>query len=123
MRHAAWLCTLVLVSLLTAARAADEKVDLTGQWDFELELMGMTGTPEFTFKQEGEKLTGTYKGQFGEAELTGTVKGSDIEFSFEIQAGATATYKGKIEKDGTLKGEANYADQATGPFTAKRKKE
>ena len=40
-----------------------------------------------TFKQDGEKLTGHYSGQLGEADLTGTVKGQDIEFKFaaEIQ--------------------------------------
>ncbi len=103
-----------------AARGADDKVDVTGTWDVEIEVGGNQGTPVFTFKQEGEKLTGKYKGQLGEADVTGTVKGSDIEFSFETQ-GAKIVYTGKIDKD-TMKGAANYADQATGDWTAKRKK-
>ena len=31
-----------------------------------------SGTPIFVFKQSGEKLTGTYSGLMGNAELTGT---------------------------------------------------
>ena len=34
------------------------------------------GSPSFEFKQEGEKLTGTYSGKFGKAALTGTVSGA-----------------------------------------------
>src|SRR4051812_48433702 len=61
---------LVSVGLSRAARAADEKVNVTGTWKFEVDLSGNQGTPTFEFKQEGEKLTGKYKGQFGEADLT-----------------------------------------------------
>jgi hypothetical protein len=104
---------------LAAAQAADDKVDISGTWNAEVDLGGMQGTPTFTFKQDGEKLTGKYKGQFGDAELTGKIKGKDIEFSFEIQPGAKATYTGTIDKD-TMKGNANYADQASGTWTAKK---
>jgi hypothetical protein len=95
--------------------------DVSGDWDAKVDIAGNQGTPTFSFKQDGEKLTGTYKGQFGEAELTGTLKGSDIEFSFEIQAGAKAVYKGKLE-DGKLKGTCDYAGQAEGTWTAEKKK-
>lgn len=101
-------------------KAKTDKVDVTGNWAFEVDLGGQQGSPEFTFKQEGEKLTGKYKGQFGEADLTGKVKGAEIEFSFEGQ-GAKVVYTGTIDKD-TMKGKANYADQLTGTFTAKKKK-
>jgi hypothetical protein len=107
----------------STARAADKKVDLTGTWEFTVDIAGQTGTPEFTFKQKGNELTGRYKGQFGEKDLTGTIKGKDIEFSFEIQEGAKAVYVGTVEKDGTMKGKTDYAGQASGEWTGKRKKE
>ena len=44
------------------------------------------GTPTITFKQDGEKLTGKYAGQLGNADLTGTVKGNAIHFTFTIDA-------------------------------------
>jgi hypothetical protein len=105
----------------TAALAADDKVDLTGTWEVTIEIGGQTGMPVFTFKQEGEKLTGKYKGQFGEAEVTGQVKGKDVEFAFEPQEGSKIVYKGTIDGD-TMKGTADYAGQASGDWKAKRKK-
>jgi hypothetical protein len=111
---------LALSALPVAARAAD-KVDVSGTWLVEVEINGMQGTPEFTFKQDGEKLTGKYKGQFGNADVKGTLKGNEIEFSFDVQGEAKITYTGTVEKDGTMKGKANYADQAMGTWTAKKK--
>jgi hypothetical protein len=102
-----------------AARGAEDKIDVTGTWNFEIDIAGNQGTPVFTFKQDGEKLTGKYKGQFGEKDITGKIKGNEIEFSFEIQDDAKAVYTGTIEKD-AMKGKANYADQATGEWTAKK---
>jgi hypothetical protein len=77
--------------------------------------------PEFTLKQEGDKLAGTYKGQFGEKDVTGTVKDGAVEIRFELQDGADAVYTGKIDGE-TMKGTADYAGQASGDWTAKRKK-
>jgi hypothetical protein len=102
----------------TSVRGADEKVDITGTWDVEIDINGMQGMPVFTFKQEGDKLTGKYKGQFGEADVTGKIKGAEIEFSFEAQ-GAKIVYTGKIDKD-TMKGTADYAGQASGDWKAKK---
>jgi hypothetical protein len=106
--------------LQATTASADDKIDVSGVWDFEVEIAGTQGMPNFTFKQDGEKLTGKYKGQFGSADVTGKVKGKDIEFAFEIQGGAgKVVYKGTIDKD-TMKGEVNYADQANGTWTAKK---
>ena len=101
------------------AMAADDKIDVTGTWNVEIELAGQSGKPVFTFKQEGEKLSGKYMGQFGEADVTGTLKGNAIEFSFEAQ-GAKVVYKGTVDKD-TMKGQADYAGQAMGDWKAKKK--
>ncbi|HEY1599732.1 MAG TPA: hypothetical protein VGG64_09030 [Pirellulales bacterium] len=98
-----------------------KKIDVTGTWNVEIELGGNSGTPEFTLKQEADKVTGKYKGQFGDADLTGKVTGDQIEFSFEVQGNKIA-YKGTIAKD-SMKGEADYAGQAEGTWTGKRKVE
>lgn len=108
-----------LLVAVSAARAADDKVDITGTWAVEIEIGGQQGMPEFTLKQEGKKLSGKYKGQFGDADVTGTVNGKDVEFSFEAQ-GAKITYKGTIDRD-TMTGTADYAGQATGDWKAKKK--
>jgi hypothetical protein len=113
---------LVCIGLATtSASRADEKADVTGTWTFEVDLGGNQGTPTFTFKQAGEKLTGKYQGQFGEADVTGSVKGNHIKFAFEVEAGRKVVYTGTIEKD-SMKGKADYGEVGSGTWTAKRKK-
>jgi hypothetical protein len=101
------------------ASAASGKTDVTGEWAFAVETAAGSGSPSFTFKQSGEMLTGQYKGQLGEAPVTGTVKGDEINFSFDISQGKVV-YKGKIE-NGMIKGTLSLGDLGSGTFTAKRK--
>ena len=111
----------VLSAPYTNAQAA--KVNVTGKWLFNVETGGGSGTPTMTFTQDGEKLTGKYQGQFGEADLTGTVKGQDIAFSFNVDAQGTAVafkYTGTIENKDALKGKVEIAGLGEGTFTAKR---
>jgi len=73
------LATLSLLLLCAASQLAtadakstsqqeNAKVNVTGAWLFQVETPNGTGSPTFNFKQEGEKLTGQYKGAFGERE-------------------------------------------------------
>ena len=106
-----------------APAAAADKTDVSGAWAFTVETPAGSGTPSFTFKQEGEKLTGQYKGAFGEAPLTGSVKGNKIDFSVKVQVegqDATINYTGTVEKDGTMKGTVTLGDLGSGTWTAKR---
>lgn len=113
----------MLVAAMSAARvAAQAKVDVTGKWAFNVETAAGAGTPTFTFKQDGEKLTGRYTGAFGEADVTGTIKGADITFSFAADAQGTAvksTYTGTVDKD-TMKGKLVIEGFGEGTFTAKK---
>ncbi|HEY7181079.1 MAG TPA: hypothetical protein VIC84_06655 [Blastocatellia bacterium] len=104
-----------------AAPSSGDKIDVTGSWSVTVETEAGSGTPSFTFKQEGEKLTGHYKGLLGEADLTGTVKGDKIEFSFKVtsQIEGTVTYSG--ETDGkTIKGKVSLAGVGEGTFSGKK---
>ena len=100
--------------------SASDKTDISGAWVFQVETSAGSGSPTFTFKQDGEKLTGDYKGAFGEAPLTGTVKGGKVDFEIKGQQG-TLTYTGTIEKDGTMKGTVQLGDVGSGTWTGKRK--
>lgn len=124
------MCALAFVSALTmsaaiAQEARKEGVNVTGDWVFQVETDAGSGSPTFTFKQDGEKLEGDYKGAFGEARLTGTVKGTVISFSFTADAQGTkltCTYEGTVEKDSnSIKGKVKLGDLAEGTFTGKRK--
>ena len=101
--------------------AEGEKIDVTGTWTFTVETAMGTGSPTFKFKQDGENLTGHYAGAFGEAELTGTVKGNEITYSFKatIQDGdVTLIYSGTATKD-SITGKVK-SDLGEGTFTARR---
>jgi hypothetical protein len=116
---------LVAVAVLcgTIGVAAQAKVDVTGKWIFNVETAAGSGTPTMTFKQEGEKLTGHYSGQLGEADLTGTVKGDAIEFKFAVDVqGQTlnATYSGTVDGKDSMKGKVDLVGLGEGTFTAKR---
>ncbi len=97
--------------------------DISGKWAFSVELDMGGGDPVFTFQQEGEKLTGTYSGAAGKADLTGSVKGDQVEWKFTAQyQGMTfdVVYDGTIESDSAMKGTCDYGGQASGTWTAKR---
>jgi hypothetical protein len=120
-----WYAALVICALMvSAAQAQAPKFDVTGTWAFEVQTDQGGGMPTMTFKQEGEKLTGKYSGTFGEADLTGTIKGADITFTFggEIQGQViTSTYKGTVESNTSMKGTLDIAGVGSGTFTAKKK--
>jgi hypothetical protein len=112
---------LLMGASLASAQVA--KVDVTGKWAFNVETAAGSGTPTMTFKQDGEKLAGKYNGQFGEADLTGTVKGQDIAFTFNVDAQGTMLnfkYTGTIENKDALKGKVEIVGLGDGTFTAKR---
>jgi len=110
--------TVLLLALLSAAALAH---DISGKWTFQVETDAGSGAPTFVFKQAGEKLTGTYSGLFGTAELTGTVKGNEVEFSFEAgtpDQKLKIVYKGKIEAADKMKGSADLGGMGSGTWTA-----
>lgn len=115
---------LAVIALLSSGTVLAQKgTDVTGEWAFTVQTDQGGGNPTFTFKQDGEKLTGKYSGTFGTADLTGTVKGNAITFTFNIDAQgqqATATYKGTVEKT-TMKGTMDIAGMLNGTFTATKK--
>ena len=105
-----------------AAAPAGSAINMTGAWEVEVETSAGSGTPSFTFKQEGEKLTGHYKGQLGEADLTGTVKGGQVDFSYKLtgQVEGTVVYTGTTDGK-TMKGKVSLAGLGEGTFTGKKK--
>ena len=96
--------------------------NISGVWNATVETAQGTGNPVFTFKQEGDKITGNYKGTFGEAPLTGTLKGGDISFSFKVDVqgqNVELTYTGKVDGS-NMKGKAKLGDFGEANWTAKK---
>ena len=118
---AAWV--LVFASVAFAGQAS--KVDVTGKWQFTVQTDAGTGTPTVTLKQDGEKLTGHYSSEtLGEADLTGTIKGTDVKFSFNANLqGQTVpvAYSATVDGKDSMKGTIDIAGgMASGTFTAKK---
>ncbi len=113
------VCLCAAILAVGGSAAAQDKIDVSGTWVFQVETSAGSGSPTMTFKQQGETLTGKYSGQLGDAELKGTVKGSQIQFTFDPGVGVVI-YTGTIE-NGAMKGKVELGDQASGTWTAKRK--
>jgi hypothetical protein len=106
-----------------AAPATDGRIDVSGTWIMAVETGAGSGTPTVLLKQDGEKLTGQYSGQLGEAPVTGTAKGSAVEFGFDISVQGTpfhVTYVGTADPT-SMKGAVKLGDLGEGTFTGKKK--
>ena len=115
MRVAALVVAAVVIAMAAPASVA-------GVWQFTVELEMGTGRPVVTFKQDGEKLTGTYEGRYGASQLEGTVKENKIEFSISVVAEGTTvtgTFTGTYADD-KMSGEVEYEGAGGGSWTAVR---
>jgi hypothetical protein len=120
---AAALIVSFAASLASAGQGA--KFDVSGTWAFDVQTDAGGGSPTLVFKQEGEKLTGHYSGStLGEAELTGTVKGAQIDFGFTASVQGNqlpVTFKGTLDSVTSMKGTLEITGLGTGTFAGKKK--
>jgi hypothetical protein len=93
------LGALFAVAAFAVAQVANA-ADVTGTWIMAVETGAGSGSPTFVLVQKGEALTGSYKGQLGEAQVTCTVKGDEVTIQYKIDAQGqplTVTYSGKVD--------------------------
>ena len=112
----------LLIALFIGANPlfAQNKIDLTGTWALNVETDMGSGTPTFILKQDAEgKITGTYTGQLGDTELTGTIKDSVFHIEFSVQDNLVK-YDGEVENE-SMSGKMEIGAMATGTFTGERK--
>lgn len=98
---------LVLGLMVGGAAVAQGNANVAGKWESKFTTaQGDTRTATFTFKQDGNKLTGTISGGMGgETPLEGTVKGKEVKFTVtrqtpngEMKSEYTATVEGDTMK-------------------------
>ena len=109
---------LLAIAAFTVAQLASA-ADVTGTWIMAVETGAGSGSPTFILVQKGEALSGSYKGQLGEAQVTGTVKGDEvtIEYKVEGQGGTLAVkYSGKTDGK-TMSGRVSLGQLGEGTFT------
>ncbi len=105
-------------------KEAAAAVDVTGTWDIAVETPQGSMALVTTFKQEGEKLSGTQTSQMGDTALEGTVKGPDIAFVIVVNMQGQdlrIAYTGKIEGD-AMSGAIEFDSFGTSTWAAKKRK-
>jgi hypothetical protein len=117
----------LVVLTLGLAFATMAAADISGQWTASFDTQIGTQNYTYTFKVDGEKLTGTAKSDNGQSELTdGSVKGDEVKFTENLDMQGTAiaiTYTGKIADNDTINFTRQVGDFATETLVAKRAKQ
>lgn len=110
-----------VLALAGVAFAADIDGTWTATFDTQIGEQHYT----YTFKADGEKLTGTAKNDWGERPIEdGTIKGDDIAFTENVEFQGqkiTIKYMGKLSGD-EIKFTRQVGTFATEEIVAKRKK-
>src|SRR6266540_7011779 len=72
-KHIITAITIITAAFLLAAAltVGAQSTNVSGNWKLAFETPNGAANPSLVLKQEGEKLTGTYKGRFGESPLEG----------------------------------------------------
>jgi hypothetical protein len=109
------LCVLSVPALAQTAQVA-------GEWDLTITSPQGSNTTRAVLKQEGDKITGVFKGQRGELPLQGSVTGKEIKVTFTVRFqdnDLPITLKGNVDGD-TMKGTADFGGFAEGEWSGKR---
>jgi hypothetical protein len=117
----------VVVAFLCVAvqPAGAQTANVAGTWILEVTTDNGVTTPSMMLVQQGETLSGTYTSEaLGQAELAGTVLGSEIRISFVASVQGQSipvVYEATIDENGRMSGTIDVADgMVTGTFTATR---
>lgn len=100
---------------------AQKHANVNGTWKMNVETSMGSGTPVFELKHASDTtFTGTYKGQLGEAPVTGKIKAKAIHLQFTV-SGNLVEYDGTVDRD-AMKGSVKLGSMATGTFSGNRSK-
>jgi hypothetical protein len=113
--------SLLAITFFIAAPTAQS--DLTGTWavSFDTPQGAMDATA--TFKQDGDKLTGTISGPQGDVPLEGSVKGRAFTFTIDVpgpNGQLLINLAGELDGD-SIKGTFDFG-QGMGDWSGKRNK-
>jgi hypothetical protein len=103
------------------ALAQDPHAKVDGRWKMTVETTAGNGNPVFELKHLTDStLSGTYKGQLGDAAVKGTIRVKKIHLEFEVSANIIV-YDGTVDGD-SMKGLLKLGTMAEGSFTGVREK-
>lgn len=137
-KHLLFMVILFLIGLVGTGLTQNQtkSVNVAGEWDITIEFYAVKGHHTVIFTQDGDSLTGIYRGKFKKGDLThswreiryaetdkGTVKGDSIDFTGHLRHGPLGInyhYTGKVTGD-AMKGTVDMGEYGVVPFSAKRK--
>jgi hypothetical protein len=112
---------IMLVSLLLVAQMT-MATDLTGTWTTSVQSQAGKTSSILILVQKGETLTGTYKGELGEAQLSGSIKDNQVTLAFQTETQGVpiaVTYSATVSED-SRSGKVFVAGFGEGAFSAVR---
>jgi hypothetical protein len=113
----------IAAALLLWAGDARAQTTVAGDWDITIQSMQGTNSVRVTFKQDGEKLSGTLRSPMGELPFEGgTLVGNDLKFAFTVPVQGQPleiTMTGKLDGE-SIAGKAQFGGFGEGDWTAKR---
>ncbi|HUN60454.1 MAG TPA: hypothetical protein VMU53_00605 [Candidatus Sulfotelmatobacter sp.] len=111
-------CAVLLVFLCALQSVAGDAPNVAGTWN--ISVTGDAGSAQQTvvLKQDGSKITGTFKGPRQSGRLEGSIDGNQI--SFHVSTHVPLDYKGTVDGE-TMKGTMTGKGK-TGSWTATRSK-
>ena len=113
----------VALLALAAPAAAQETVDVSGEWEITAETPRGTRTRSVSFEQVGDSLSGTMETPMGTAPISeGSVHGNEITFTMVFTRGDRSmeiTYTGTVQDD-EMSGKF-VTPRGEVPWTARRK--
>ena len=112
---------LLAISLLLASPVG--AADVSGTWDLEIETPEGTGKPVVILTQDGNRVSGTYRGRMGEAPLEGNLSGESIQFSVKLRfrdQPVTVSYSGTV-RGNEMSGSVRFGESGDGKWKARRR--
>lgn len=111
---------LALAVVLSVTTGAMQATNISGTWEFAVDVEGTQGKPTFMFMQDGGRLTGTVTQRQREQKFTGTIEGNQAVFGFEAMRSGesfTATYRATIESPTKMTGTVEFSGSVSGTGT------
>jgi hypothetical protein len=116
-----FLWSLMLGAVLTS-KSAPAPASIAGEWDATMSTPGGVRNFKIVFRVAGDTVTGTVKRTMGDVPLTGTIKGSDLKFSYTVDYNGnplTLTMTATVTGD-SMKGTVDFGGMQQDDFSAKR---
>jgi hypothetical protein len=115
---------LTLLAMLSFVPSlAFAQTNVTGDWDVTIQSPQGTNTVLVTLKQDGEKVSGLFKGPQGELPFEGgTLTGNDLKFAFTVNVQGNSiiiSLTGKVD-GAAISGKADFGGFGEGDWSAKR---